>query len=185
MAQAAGLYHKHPCSATWQTTSLSKPFQAPGGPCRAVWIPLPLPPSLLVFQTDPPLMPGLHTLLAPLPLFKMSPSHLSTWSWASNKVQVKSCLFLEALPDFHPELNDFFPIPDDPFGRHVRTNHGRCALGLTVHVCYSTRESWGLWGLSLLSAILPKHYFPFEQVLSPLGEDSVSFKIFHQCNTAS
>lgn len=48
MAQAVGLYHKHPCSAI---TSLSKHFQVPVGPYQALQVP-PSHPLL------PPFLPG-------------------------------------------------------------------------------------------------------------------------------
>ena len=59
-----------------------------------------------------------------------------------------------------------------------------CTLELTAHICFSIHVSLGL---SLLPALPPsaKRHVPFELVLSPLREDSLSFRILHQHNTNS
>lgn len=95
-------------SATRQPTSRSKHFPISGGSCRALWAPPSFPSSSPSPQGLSPSVPALtlrsHAhfppLLTSLFLLRMPPSHPATQSWASIKVQVKSCLFLEALPDF-------------------------------------------------------------------------------------
>ena len=77
------------------------------------------------------------------------PLHPSTWSWASNKVQVKICLLLEALPDFLPVLNTLLSV----FERYVRRNHG--LLCLRVHM--SVIPSTSLW---VCSSFLHSHPAP-------------------------
>lgn len=57
-------------------------------------------------------------------------------------------------------------------------------LYFRVHICYSIHVSLGL---SHLPAFLPsaKHHVPCDLVLSPLGGDSLPFKIFYQYDTNS
>ena len=117
-------------------------------------------------------MPGLLTYLL---LFKMSPPHPSTQSWASNKVQVKICLLLEALPDFLLVLNTFLSV----FERKVRTNHSLLYFTITsVILLFHPLISGSI--LPFCTPTSARPHVPFELVLNPFGEDSLSFKIFHE-----